>query len=481
MPKPAKKGKKKGKKGGKGSAKAKKDKGSGGKKKGKKKGKKGKKKGKKKGEKEPEIVVVPLLDPYAIRTQCLRPRSCLDIGHGRSRGGRLANVVLDSLLPPLRFWSFLREIRIWGHGARDAKRLAVALYEAKSRSKIDTLCLRANEFGCWNQTKVSAEIVDGAEEVTDAAAADGGTADGDIPEAQEIVLPDEMTDPLAVILMLPALTSLDLSNNKWTPSEEFSAVLTSKSNLLVLQVNNNSMGSTGLTRLLNSFPVDARIEEFGISKNEIGPSGGKKLAQALNVHATPAPQNDRNAENTLQQQQPEDHGGACRFKHLQILNASGNLFGPARYELGEALTFRPNVSVVMGSSTMNKENYKNVLRKRAAKQLRIRAATCYICRFFRRSVKKLKNVRLAMEAENMAAEAAAAAAEAERLKAEKAAAKAAKKAGKKKGKNKKKGKKGKKEKKGAGASKKKGGKKEKKKGSKKEQKKGKKGGKKKKK
>ena len=42
-----------------------------------------------------------------------------------------------------------------------------------------------------------------------------------------------MTDPLAVVLMLPGLTNLDLSQNNWSPSEEFAAVLTSKPELRV--------------------------------------------------------------------------------------------------------------------------------------------------------------------------------------------------------------------------------------------------------
>eukprot|EP00946_MAST-07B_sp_MAST-7B-sp1_P000015 g15.t1 len=438
MPKPK---RKPAKKAGKGGGKAKKAGKGGGKKKGKKKGKKRKKK-KKKVKEEPEVVLAPLLDPYAIRTQCLRQRSCLDIGHGNSREGRLADVVLDSLLPPLRFWSHLREIRMWGHGAHDAKRLAVALYEAKSKSKIDTLCLRSNDLGRWDQPK-GPQVVDGVEVE--------GVNPEEVPEAEQVTLPDEMTDPLAVILMLPGLTNLDLSQNQWSPSEEFAAVMASKPQLRVLQLNNNKLGSSGLSRLLNAIPNDSKLEEFGISKNEIGPAGGKKLAHAL----------------------------ANRFEHLQIVNASGNLFGPARFELGESLIYRPSVSVIMESGTLNRENYTKILRSRAAAQQRVRDATCFICRFFRRCTKELKAIRLAKEAEQLAAAEAAAAAEAERLKAEKAAAKAAKKAGKKgkkgkkgkRGKKEKKGKKGKKEKKGAGPSKKKGGKKKEKKSSKKKKKK----------
>ena len=438
MPKKGKKNKGGGKKAGKGSGgkATKKGKGAPGGKGKKKKGAKKKKKKKKKKDEEVAPVVMPVLDPYAIRTQCLRQRSCLDISHGRSREGRLYNVIIDSLVPPLRFWSHLREIRIWGHGASDAKRLAVALHNAKSRSRIDTLCLRSNQFGRWNAPRKALPIDNGVE----------GTKndDNDIPTAEEVVLPDEMTDPLAVILMLPGLTSLDLSCNYWSPSEEFAAVLHSKPNLRVLHLNNNKMGSTGLGRLLDAFPPDSKIEELGISKNDIGPSGGGKLAQVLNVHSS-------------HKVKPETAKSVCPFKHLQILNASGNLFGPAEFELGEALTFRPNVSILMGNTTLNKENYNIILRDRASHRRMVSQATCYICRFFRRVTKQLKQFRLAKEAAKAAELEAATKAEEDRLKAEKAAAKAAK----KKAKKGKKGKKGKKDKKGAGPSKKKGGKKDK--------------------
>ena len=105
------------------------------------KGKRGKEEEEEEEEEEVEVNP-PLLDPYAVYSM---PAAAV-VPRYRARKlarGPARNVVLDSLLPPLRFWSHLREIRMWGHNADKETAVVVT---CKQMMKIDTLCLRSNDL-----------------------------------------------------------------------------------------------------------------------------------------------------------------------------------------------------------------------------------------------------------------------------------------------------------------------------------------------
>jgi hypothetical protein len=423
MPPPSKKKTKTKAKGGKASSK--KPKKGGGKKK---KGKKGKKKKNKKKIKETEVVVVPLmLDRWAIRTQILRPRSLLDVGHNRCRRGRLQDNILNEIEPAVSNWRNLRELRIWGHGMHDAKRLVLALLNSPSSNVLDTLILRSNMIGKWKNLPpmpYGATPIEGEE---------GVAIEDELVQKNALELPDGAEDPLACLLTLPKLTSLDLSANSITFSDEFYLVLNRTPKIKILHLNGNSLGSKGCSTLIDMLPENSQLEVLGVKDCNIGPTGCSYLAFSLNSFKP------------------------C-LNRLRLLYARGNLFGPMMQELGDAMLLRPILSVQLDRYTLNLDNYTKYNQTKMDRQKLIDVGGRRLQTFMILAKYKLKRIRLLKEHEAMAEQEVAAEAERLRLQAEKDAAKAAKKASKKG----KKGKKGKKEKSGAGAASKKKGKKEKK-------------------
>ena len=71
-------------------------------------------------------------------------------------------------------------------------------------------------------------------------------------------------------------SSLDLSANSYTPSDEFYLALNQKPKLKKLHLNGNSLGSNGCTLLLEMLPKDSQLEELGIKTCDVGPSGCSK-------------------------------------------------------------------------------------------------------------------------------------------------------------------------------------------------------------